>query len=261
MLRNERTGLYAAILGGVEFLDAGDFDRMIDINEPLYASLDNPSATSTVSFFRSFGLEFGYNFGRFALGLETGYMFKHFNIEDPGNYIQISTGWAKHRLSALTLLLNAHYKLLESSVVNFNIFAGGGLYFGKYNHSVEYSLINTYSSQIYEENATQTTFGFQGGASLDFFFAKKIAFFINGRYRWVDLNKLAGSGKSIYKGYSHYQNKDYIGGLYFDTAADPEFPGLVGFTLTRFPNSIKTISRAKMGLSGFALTMGIKFFF
>jgi hypothetical protein len=261
MLRSVRTGFYTAFYGGAEFLNGGDFDRMIDINEPFYANLDNPSLTHTVPFFRSFGIETGYNLGRFALGIETGYIFKHFNIDDPANFFQPSTGWSKYRLSALTLLANVHYTVAESSLVNLNIFAGGGLFFGKYSHSLEYSLLDTPIFQVSDERATQTAFGFQGGASLDFFLAKKIALFIEGRYRWVDLSRLAGKGNSIYKSYAFYQRKDYGGGLYFDTAPVPEFPGLAGFTLTRFPHSLTTISRARMGLDGFALTMGIKFYF
>lgn len=261
VLRRERAGFYTTIYGGAEFLDGGDFDKMIDIDEPLYANLDNPSPTHTFPIFRSVGIEAGYNFGRFAVGLEGGSIFKHFNIEDPANYLQPSTGRTKHRLSALTLLANVHYAIINSPFVNVNIFVGCGAFFGKYTHFAEYSLLDTPISRIIDEKSTQTALGFQGGVSLDYFILKKMAIFVEGRYRKVDFSRMIGKGNSIYHGYTYSQRLDYEGGLYYDTVAAPELPGLVGFTLAHFPNTISTISRARMGLDGFALTMGVKFYF
>lgn len=262
-LNRERAGVYLKLIGGAEFLNAGDFDTMIETNEAVYANLDNPSPTATSSFYRTLGLELGYGFGNMSAGLEVSKIFNHFNVTDPYNFLEPSSGDYKHRFSALAVLGNLYYKVFNTSFVGVQIFGGGGFYFGNYSKTLAYRLIHTFSDETLEESSNQLSLGYHLGLSFDFYISKKLAFFVEGRYRDVAFNKMEGEGNYIYHGSIYVQRRSYTGELYFDPEMTTDTSGLATFILSqgsRYPVSEPGARPAKLSMKGFALTLGAKFY-
>lgn len=262
-----RSGYYVRISGGPGFLDGGDFKTMIDINEPFFSNINNPSATGKSPFFWSFLAEVGYSLGQFSFGLETGLITKTFSVQDPINYLYRNTGEHNQSLSALPLLLNCHFKLLETSFLDASIFGGGGLYFGRFKQTITSRLLsrvvensnNEVLSNI-TESSTQAVLGFHLGAALEFFISKKLAFFVEGRYRLVDFNHLQGKGNSVYRNFTKGLQGKYSGDLNYN-AGDGTFPA--GFYVGdfNFRGFSEDLRKAKFNLVGFSLSLGAKFYF
>lgn len=262
-----RSGYYVRISGGPGFLDGGDFKTMMDINEPFFSHIDNPSTTSKSPFFMSFLAEVGYSLGQFSIGLETGRITKTFTVLDPINYLYRNTGEHSQSLSALPLLLNCHFKLLETSFLDFSIFGGGGIYFGRFKQRIKFRVLSLVITEPLPEvlaniteSSTQAAPGFHLGASLEFFISKKLAFFVEGRYRLVDFNHLQGKGRSVYRNFSRGLQGKYNGDLNYN-AGDGTSPA--GFYIGdfNFPGFSDDLRKAKFNLVGFSLTVGGKFYF
>ncbi len=262
-----RSGLYVRISGGPGFLEGGDFKAMMDINEPFFSQLDNPSATSKSPFFMSFLGEVGYSLGRFSIGLEMGRIAKTFSVQDPVNYLDPNTGEHIQRLSALPLLLNCHFKILETSFLEASIFGGGGIYFGRFKQTMKFRVFSTEITEPLPEvlaniteSCTQAAPGFHLGAALEFFISNKLAFFVEGRYRLVDFKHLQGKGNSVYRNFTKGLTGNYNGDLNYN-AGDGTFPA--GFYVGNFnyPGFREDLRKAKFNLVGFSLTLGGKFYF
>ena len=276
---SKRIGVYLRLGGGLEFLDSGDFDTMMETNERVYANLENPSPTKASSNFRFMGGELGYNFGKFSLGLEIGNIQKKFNVDVPLNYLGMeqSVGFDNHRFSAFSVLVNLHYRLLDTARVNMYIAGGGGLYKGTYKRHGEYEASTIHYEENYaytdsigevlKETGKQTAFGFHLGASMEFFILKKMALWVDGRYRFVDFNNMKGDGYLLHRSFfnfiGNYYKREYSGDFNFDPEIGTGLQGRSEFFVgdRRYPDGEEGLRKALLSMKGFALSLGLKWYF
>ncbi len=201
-LVGKRKGFYLKISSGANFFDGGDFNTMIDSNVTFYKNLNAP--INKTPFFWSLGGEFGYSVGRFSFGIETGYIVKSFTIKSHLGHQYHSQGHYTRCFSAFPVLLNIHSKVLDTSSLRADILVGGGIYFAEYKVDMEfvslqfpipYSNIPRYA--FFSEKCKEKSYGFHVGTSLDFFVLKKLAFFLEARYRFVNFTDIYGKGKLV----------------------------------------------------------------
>jgi hypothetical protein len=258
-LRKIRNGLYIKIGVGGSMSDGGDFQTMIDVNKPFYDNLLIPSAYKESPYFLTYGGEIGITKGRFSFGIEFGGISKSFEVKKPLNYLESSSsGISSHRLSAIPILMNIHFAVLNTTSVKAHISGGAGLYFGKYSRDMTYRIVEyTLPSGTVKEHGTKTSFGYHLGTTLDFFVSTRLAFFVNARYRFVDFADLKGSGVLTKNERNEMSRTNYDGSLDF---YDGSGEGPAGFFLHDvFVNGpLPNLRRARFTLGGFALSLGAK---
>jgi len=278
-LGSERMGVYLRLGAGLEFLAAGDFDTMIETNERVYPNLENPSSTSASPQFRSMVGELGYNFGKFSLGLELALIQKKFNIDLPLNNLGMdrNVGFDTHRFKATSLSVNVQYMLLDDPRVHMYVSAGGGLYRGIYGRNGDYEAYTVHNEGYYawtdyieaaiETHSKQTVLGFHVGTSMEFFLLRKMALWIDGRYRFVDFNNMKGNGYFVYTSMFDFIGThwrwDLSGDLNFDPEIGTDPGGQADFFVgdTRYPYGEEGLRKARLSMKGFALSIGLKWYF
>lgn len=260
-LIGKRKGYYLKINSGANFFDGGDFNNMIDSNESFYKGLDVPIKKSP--FFWSFGGEYGYSVGKFSFGIETGCIVKSFTIKNHLTFHFPSQGYHTRRFTAFPVLLNIYSKVFDTSFLRANIFLGGGIYFAKYKEDMEFTSrqnsTHPYFSyiqyEVFVEKSKDLSFGFHVGTSLDFFVLKKLAFFLEARYRFVNFSDMYGEGRFG----DNFSLIDYEGELNVDasggTGKNDLYLGSFGFT-----GDETDLQKAEFNLKGLSLNVGFKWF-
>ncbi|MDQ1351402.1 MAG: hypothetical protein QG657_1704, partial [Acidobacteriota bacterium] len=260
--QRKRRGVYIKLNGGVTFAKGGDFDVMMGINKPFFKNLPTPSSTGGSAFSPSFGGEIGITWKKFSVGFETSSSFgKDLKIENPLNYRFDNEGSQIHRLRAASLLLNIYYKILDTPFLNISLSGGGGMYFGKYENFLRYQQFensNVINVTIYDV-ARSKSLGFHIGTVIDFFVTKKIALFIEGRYRFVNFNNMKGKGSYAYDHY--FWQRDYYIGYEGDLNFSPggeSYPAGFYIGSNNYQGPGENLRKARINLDGFALTLGAK---
>jgi len=249
--KEKKTGLYIAITGAGEFLDAGDFDDLIDNNERLHEDLVEIDKSSI---FKGVGAELGYDFGRIAVGVEVGTLSKAFNARLDNDTVY---GKWNRSFSAVPLTLNLYFTVLDSSVVCAYLTGGGGIYFGKFEDTwdLEYKGYIR-SAQRGLETVTGNRYGFHAGGGIEIAVSKGIHFFIQGRYRFVDFKDMAGEGQLVDRLDGPTSTTVYGGDLYYLTSNQTGLTDL--FPGTGYDGALYSARKAVLRLKGFALTLGFK---
>lgn len=117
--RMRKGRFYLKVTGGADFLNSGDFGRMIDTNA---SNNENLSKIKKNAFFWSYGGELGYSFKRFSAGIEVSKVLTYFTAQfDDNDFI----GPWDQKFFAIPVLLNIHFKLVGSPSVN--VYLNGGV--------------------------------------------------------------------------------------------------------------------------------------
>ncbi len=259
----KRSGIYIKLSGGANFSNGSDFGTMMEINKPFYKNLPNPSSTSGSAFFPSFGGEIGVTWKKFSVGFEASSIRKDFKIVNPLNYQFDNEGSQIHELKAVSLLLNVNFKILDTTFMSVSLSGGGGLYFGKYENLMRYKQFegsNIINVIIYDVSRSNSL-GFHIGTVIDFFVTKKIALFVEGRYRFVNFNNMKGKGTYTYDHYLYQKDyfTNYEGDLNFSSGGE-SYPAGFYIGSNNYPGSGENLRKARFNLDGFALTLGGKFY-
>ena len=204
---------------------------------------------------------------------------KKFRIDLPLNYLGMdrSVGFDTHRLKATSLSVNVHYKLLDEPRVHMYVSAGGGLYRGIYGRNGDYEAYSfrnegyhtwtDYIEEAIETSSKQTVLGFHVGTSMEFFLLRKMALWIEGRYRFVDFNNMKGNGyfayTSMFDFIGTHWRWDLSGDLNFDPEIGTDPGGQADFFVgdTRYPYGEEGLRKARLSMKGFALSIGLKWYF
>lgn len=252
-------GLYLKITGGANFLNGGDFKELIKNNEIYYTSRNNESAqtniyTSKHPFFLGVTGEIGYHFRKIAIGIETGYIERTFTVHlEPaetykGPYIQT--------FSSIPVLLNFHYKIIDSSSINAYITGGLGIYLGKFISKYNLEYLDYPDEYInFHLKSTGNSPGFHVGATLEYTISKHLTLVLETRYRFVNFKNMSGkaSTESSLYGFAYTDEGD----LYYIVRKSNQ-SGMF-YVGTDYNTSIFVIKEAELNLNGLALTIGCKF--
>ncbi|MCP5106753.1 MAG: hypothetical protein GY950_25435 [bacterium] len=259
-LSRKRSGIYVKVFGGIDFLNGGDFNTLIDTNEPFYRELYNPSKTRKAPFFWSLGGEIGYTIGKFSVGFEYARITRDYKIQSPLNYLETNHGEQTHRFSARALLFNLHFKVLDTRALSAYISGGGGIYYGTYNGHLGYVLrSNPNLPTSTNEDVSQKSTGFHVGAVVDFYLSKKFAFSAAARYRAVNFNDMYGEGSLSFFEEHHGSRAIYEGDLMFDDGSENRPAGFyVSEELISFP--AEELRKARLNLTGLEITFGLKLY-
>lgn len=260
-VKRHQSGPYITAAGGAMFSDGGDFQTLIDINVPYYDSLLIPSPTREASFLTAYTVELGYTVKRLSLGLEGSYMSKKFQVDKPRNYEASSAGLLTQRLSSISFLLNAHYRLLKWGKLKVYGTVGGGMYFGAYKQVEGFRYITVASTfGTMSEKGSQASFGYHAGLSADMFLTKRLALHVNARYRFVEFNNMSGRGSGTDNQLGAALTPTYDGDLLFGDGAATG--GRAGFYLTpfRYPGPESNLRQARFNLTGVSFHVGAKFY-
>lgn len=248
----KRKGLYLKIYGGANVLNGGDFRHLIKTNE---LNNEDLSETNKSPFYKGFGGELGYDFGKVAVAVEVGSISKRFNARVDDN---IFHGHWDRTFSALPVLLNLYLKVMDYSFVNASLFGGGGIYFGKYSEKWKWEYKSYENSfQTGFEKSTGKRIGFHLGGSVEFNITKKLLFFLQTRFRVVSFKNIYGKGEySI----DHLGvTRVYEGDLYYIISTESALSGFyIGSDYNRYAASGE---KATLKMNGLTLTVGIKFNF
>lgn len=246
-----KTGFYLAVNGSGEFLNAGDFDDLIDNNGRLNGDLVDIEKSP---FFKGLGVELGYDFGRIAVGVEVGTLSKAFNARVDNDIVY---GKWNRSFSAVPLALNLYLTVIDSSVVGVYLTGGGGIYFGKLEDTWDWEYRGYLRSvQRGLETGTGNRYGFHVGGGIEIAVSKGFCFFIQGRYRFVDFRDMVGEGMLVNRLNGPTSTTTYGGDLYYltsnETGLTDFFPG------TGYDSGLNSARKAVLKLRGFALTLGFK---
>jgi len=261
--QGKRSGIYIKLSGGAAFAKGGDFDAMMEIDKPFYKNLPNPSSTKGSTFFPSFGGEVGVTWKKFSVGLEVSSIGKNFKIDNPLNYQAVTESSQTQRLKVISLLSNVYFKILDTTFMNVSLSVGVGMNFGRYKNLLKYQQFDGVSiiyMTIYDA-CSSNSLGFHIGTVIDFFVTKKIALFVDCRYRFVNFNNMKGNGIFVY---DHYLYRDsiyinYEGDLNFSPGGE-SYPA--GFYIggNNYHGPVENLRKARFNLDGFALTLGGKIY-
>ncbi|UCH94552.1 MAG: outer membrane beta-barrel protein [Candidatus Aminicenantes bacterium] len=252
------SGLYLKITGGANFLNSGDFKELIKNNEIYYSTRNDESAqtniyTSKHPFFWGFVGEMGYDFGKIAIGIETGYIERTFTVHmEPaetysGPYIQT--------FSSIPVLLNFHYKMVNSAAMNAYVTGGLGIYLGKFISKYNLEYLDSPDEYInFHLKSTGNSPGFHVGVTLDYSIAKHLALVLETRYRLVNFKNMSGKAtmeSSLY-GFGYTDEGDLY---YIVRKSNQAGQFYVG---TDYDTSPYDIKEAELNLNGLALAIGFK---
>ena len=164
----KKTGFYLKIYGSPIFSNGGDFNDMIDSNSD-YLLNEGKSFSGTYDisvkhspFFYGFGGEIGYDFGKFSIGIETGYELKNFKMNR--TWFDGYKGKWYCTLSTIPILLNMNFKVINSPSIQACLIGGGGIHFGKYEENWNFrNISNKNLLYIVTEKSKEQQFVFFGG--------------------------------------------------------------------------------------------------
>ena len=246
---SEKSGFYLKLYCTAGFFDAGNFSDLIDYNQ---RSSNDLVKTIESPFFRGIGGEFGYRFGRFSVGIETGTISRGFDarLDDAVRY-----GKWDRTFSAVPLFLNLYFTVIDTSFANFFLTGGSGVYHGKYRETWIWNYVSRPgSTQKGLETGTTSSIGFHAGGGIELRIAKGIHFFIQGRYCFVQFKKMTGRGTIVDNFEYPTSHNDYRGDLYY-------LPQGKGSTADFVIGSGSGGDRAVFSLNGLSLNAGFQFTF
>ncbi len=201
-------------------MNGGDFSRLIETNE---LNNEDLSETSKSPFYKGFGGELGYDFGKVAVALEVGSISRNFNalLDDENFY----GNWDR-TFTAVPVLLNLYFRVMDSSSMAVYFTGGGGIYFGKYLEKWRWEYKSyEHSFQTGFEKSTGKKFGFHMGGAVEFNISKRVLFFLQARLRLVSFKNMYGKGQysiaplgvtGVYEGDLYYiiLNDSALSGFY-----------------------------------------------
>lgn len=249
--------------GNINFLDGGVFQNMIDEDLVYFETLKNSGGDYVIGtdedpFFTGYGAEIGIEAGKYAVGLDIGFLTKKYLIDY--QYRDNSTGYEwqynwEQTFSAVPIFIYNHFKIIDGSVITSYITLGGGMYLARISSLKKENFLNgavTFQNTSLE--GKRSFLGLHVGASLELNITKNIGIFVEAMYRYVGFNNFTGTQIYEHDGGSTETEGDVV------YLVDKE-SGKGYFWIGEYNTEDFEELPVELNMRGFALTAGIKIIF
>jgi len=252
------------LFGGMNYLSAGD------VNEGVKGWIDLVHDDELIGYSvegEAMSIRFGYELGgdviiyftpKLGIGLGAGYLQGARSSEIIFYNTLEGTFTNKPTISTIPIRLELFFTTPLSPEIHFILHAGPGYYLSKFSFDSHYEE-NGYEEDMNQE-ATASSLGFQGGIGFEFNFSPNIALIVEGQGRYAKIGGFEGTREhSDIFGWSYIEEGPLY---YYDLLTmGKEYP------LTRIHEEEPTdpyysnLREAKVDFSGFAVVIGLSFWF
>jgi len=255
--------LFIKFRGNINFLDGGDFNDMIDEDRVYFDGLINSGkdyviTTETNSFFTGYGVEIGLEAGKYAVGIEIGFLVREYLIdfslsEQQWNY-RADYIWDQ-KFNAIPIIVNHYFKIINSKFITSFVTIGGGIYLSKIAYSRNDTYLNeTISFANTNLEARRNFLGLHLGVTMEFNFTSNVVLFIDAMYRYV--------GFKNYSATLNYENDNLSieveGDLFYLINKNS---GKGKFWVGNYDEEVWDEYPVSLNMNGFSLAAGIKIIF
>ena len=216
-------------------------------------------STTKRPFFQGFGGEIGLEVKKHAVGIGFGYISRNFKIDshyapDSSDYIENYV--REYEFSAIPIFLFIHYKIVDRRFIKAFLTLGEGVYLTTYRDERTFTFENadrTFANSSVKSK--KNNLGFHVGASIDFNIFRNLALFVDAGYRLASFKKMKAD--EFYEDDNVQElneEKDFYYGINRQTAQ-------ARFTAGEIGGMLWDEELAKLNLSGFSLSVGVKIIF
>lgn len=246
-------GLY--IKGGIGTTDGGDFNNLIQGYHDYWSGVDDYANWDKIGLMMEFNAEILFNVSQnVGFGIGAGYMTKN-NIGEYGSQDpDLGFDWDReYGFRVIPLSGNLHLSFLTTRLFGFSIHAGVDYLLGNITHDFNFQSNSGSSSRT--EEVKCNTLGYHGGVSIDINFSSSVSLVIGGGYRFAEFKNWTGSVDSPSTG-------KLDGELYYYEYQDPNneeyYPRMIVWPGEPSASYYRNVHLARINLSGFSSTIGIK---
>ncbi len=259
-LRRVRRGFFLKTNLGAGFYDTGQLELVETSTKNYYTEYPGAEFShAQPSYFHSYSAEIGYSLGRIALSVELGYTSRSYRAkEETARLNSKSSPGHTLRLRSAFLLGNLYFYFLDSNKFRAYLNGGAGVYAGRFQNTLTYPWGSALQYDVYQDNLGETALGYHGGLGLEWFFAKRFSFNMEGRFRWVEFNKMSGSGTHQYSSsISYIFDEKYSGDLMLGNDREGRYLSLRAGDR---PDVVKE-TPAELAMKGMSFTIGARWYF
>ncbi len=261
---SKKPRLYIKIKGNASFSSGGDFGDFVDRNDIYFNQLSSGSddyviSTTKRSFFQGFGGEIGVEVKKHAVGIGFGYISRNFKVDshyEPEGSDYIENYVREYEFSAIPIFLFIHYKIVDRRFMKAFLTLGEGVYLTTYRDERAFTFENadrTFANSYVKSKKNHL--GFHVGASIDFNISRNLALFIDAGYRLANFKEMKAD--EFYEDDNEQElneEEDFYYGINRQTAQ-------ARFTAGEAGGALWDEEPAKLNLSGFSLSVGVKIIF
>jgi len=200
----------------------------------------------------------------FAVGLGAG--FEHHGLESlvgyAIGYVEVEEN-LKPVFDVIPLTGSLHLFLTLGPKLKLDLNAGGGAYITRLNWDFGYdiALLGYQGSDVYTFRSSKVGFGFQGGAGLELALSSKLSLVLNVLGRAAKIGPFRGdwteTGTGDFWSFAD-SGSDHVMYYYDLTVSGKTFPQIVLQSGPPAGTSVSNAREAKLDLTGFAASLGIK---
>ncbi len=243
------------IKGGVGFVDSGDFNNLIQGYRDYWSGTEDYINWPNLGMMMEFGAEIILNFTQnVGFGIGAGYMMKNnvgeYGSQDPSFQVDYDR---EYGFSVIPISGNLHIRFLTTRLFGFSINAGVDYLLGNLTHT--YTFHSSAGSSTRREEVKCNTIGYHGGISIDINFSSSVSLVLEGSYRIADFKDWSGSVDSPETG-------NFDGELYYyeyeSAYYEKYYPRMWVWSGTPSASYYRNVRLARINLSGFSSTLGIK---
>jgi len=198
--------LFLSIAGEINFLDDGDFGRMVTASGGYYGSLHDPASGREVSLeegpaYRGIEVEIGIQAGRYGVGIGVGSLRRAFSLTyaqlDPADGTGEHLSWER-RFSATPLMIYNHFDIWRGGMLSLRIDIGGGVYLARYRDDrLETTQgVSSVQTKTITTEADRNLIGLHLGACLEIHLGRTFTLFAEVMGRWVDFKDITATRRT-----------------------------------------------------------------
>jgi hypothetical protein len=261
---SKKPRFYIKFKGNASFSSGGDFGDFVDRNEIYFDQLNIGSdeyviSTTRRSYFQGFGGEIGLEVKKHAVGIGVGYISQNFKIGshyEPDNSDYIEDYVREYEFSAIPIFLFIHYKIVDRRFIKAFLTLGEGVYLATYRDDRTMTFENadrTFANSYVK--CKKNHLGFHAGVSIDFNIFRHLALFVDAGYRVVSFKEMKAD--EFYED-DNVQELDEEKDFYYGVNRQTD---QARFTAGEAGGMLWDEELAKLNLSGFSLSVGMKIIF
>lgn len=243
------------IKGGVGFADSGDFNNLIQGYRDYWSTTEDYINWPNLGAMMEFGAEIILNFTpNIGFGIGAGTITKN-NLGEYGSLdpvFQVNYE-REYGFRVVPISGNLHIRFLSTRLFGFSIHGGVDYLMGNLTHTYTFQSSSFSSSR--QEELKCNTIGYHGGISIDINFSSNVSLVLEGSYRIADFKNWKGSVESSDSG-------NFDGELYYyeyeSLYYEKYFPRMWVWSMTPSSSYYQNVRLARINLSGFSSTIGIK---
>jgi hypothetical protein len=261
---SKKPRFYIKFKGNASFSSGGDFGDFVDRNDIYFDQLNSGSdeyviTTTKRPYFQGFGGEIGLEVKKHAVGIGFGYISRNFKIgshyePDDSDYIEDYV--REYEFSAIPIFLFIHYKIVDRRFIKAFLTLGEGVYLATYRDDRIMTFENadrTFANSYVKSKKNHL--GFHVGVSIDFNLFRHLALFVDAGYRLVSFKEMKAD--EFYEDDNLQElneEEDFYYGINRQTDQ-------ARFTAGEAGGMLWDEELAKLNLSGFSLSVGMKIIF